>query len=513
MALLDIQDLSLTIAGRLLLDRVSFQVEGGEIFGLVGESGSGKSLTARSIIALPPARAELTGNIAFQDQSLLALDERRLCHLRGRDIGLVFQDSASACDPLISIGDHVVEPLRQHLKLDRTNAKIKAQQALDRVEFPKEIDAFHRYPHELSGGQRQRAMIAAAIALSPKLLLADEPTTALDVTTQAAIMQLFRKLAQEDGIAIVLISHDLPLIAAYSDRLALMEGGHIRETVATQKWNEGQTPRLAALFNALRPEAFATPVQATDQAMTINAISFAYGATLVLHEVSFSIYRGECLGLVGESGSGKSTLARILAGLYQPLSGAVETPAAKRAVQMVFQDPVGSFNPRWRLGRSLAEPLHALALDHDSIRLRVANALHEVGLDPSFADRFPHEVSGGQAQRAAIARALIGKPDVIILDEPVSALDIGLRSQILDLLDGLRARHGLTILLITHDLGVAKRAANRLIVMRQGRIVEEGETSAVLDAPHDRYTQELIKASPSLGLSANKSFAPPHRGS
>ncbi len=504
-ALLDINGLSLTLKDRRLLDDLQLRLEPGIILGLVGASGSGKSLTARSIIGLPPNGAHLTGTVLLHDQSLLTLGDENLCHLRGCDIGIVFQDSSAGFDPLMTIGDHVVETIRWHLGLDRDAAVVMAKQALDRAEFPADIDAFRRYPHEISGGQRQRAMIAVAIALSPKLLLADEPTTALDVTTEASIFNLFRKLAREDGMAIILISHDLPAVATLADYIALIESGRIVEYAATVDLKSSAPPRLATLFAQSQPQ-HALPARLDgDIVLRGHHLSFAYRHKKALDDVSFSLRHGECLGVVGQSGSGKSTLARIIAGLQTPLSGNLEAVKQSRRVQMVFQDPMGSLNPRWTLGQSIAEPLYAERLDRKTKEQRVISALQEVGLDAGFAARYPHQVSGGQAQRAAIARAIINRPDILVLDEPVSALDIGVRSQILDLLDDLRRRYGLAMVFITHDLGVARGIANHVLVMQHGRVVEEGATATVLADPNHAYTRALVEASPALN---HKVFAP-----
>jgi len=370
-ALLDINGLSLTLKGRHLLDNLQLCLEPGTILGLVGASGSGKSLTARSIIGLPPNGAQLTGKVLLHDQSLLTLGDETLCHLRGRDIGIVFQDSSAAFDPLMTIGDHIVEPIRWHLGLNRDAAIVMAQQALVRAEFPPDIDAFRRYPHQISGGQRQRAMIAVAIALSPKLLLADEPTTALDVTTEASIFNLFRRLARDDGMAILLISHDLPAVVTLADHIALIESGRIVEYAATADLKSHAPPRLATLF-AQSQTQHALPLRVDgDILLRGHHLSFAYRHKKALDDVSFSLRHGECLGVVGQSGSGKSTLARIIAGLQTPLSGHLEALKQPCRVQMVFQDPMGSLNPRWTLGRSIGEPLHAERIDQKTKGQRV----------------------------------------------------------------------------------------------------------------------------------------------
>ncbi len=498
MALLTVNNLSLMLGERALLKGVDLSLSRGEVMGLVGASGSGKSLTARSILGLPPQGAILSGSVHLRGTELLTLKERALCRIRGQDIGMVFQDSASAFDPLMTVGDHVAEPLRWHFGLGREAARREARRALKRAEFPAEIDAFSRYPHEVSGGQRQRAMIAAATVLSPKLLLADEPTTALDVTTQASILALFRKLASGEDMAVLLVSHDLPAVATIADHLVLMDEGSIVEKAETAMISEQNTPKLAALFASARPGPSRPVMTRGGIVLKATGVSYSYHGKRALDGVSLTLRKGECLGLIGQSGSGKSTLARLVAGLANPLEGQIGGTGVKVRVQMVFQDPVGAFNPRWTLGRSIAEPLSPRSR-HEVERL-VTDALIEVGLDPSFAARYPHEISGGQAQRAAIARAIIAKPDVLVLDEPVSALDVAIRGQILDLLDTLKNRHGLALFFITHDLGVARSIADHVIVMQNGVVVEEGPASDVLAAPTHPYTQALVAASPSLRL-------------
>jgi peptide/nickel transport system ATP-binding protein len=498
MVLLEARNLSLKLGETALLKGVDLTLSRGEVLGLVGASGSGKSLTARSILGLPPQGASVSGSVHLRGTELLTLNERALCRIRGQDIGMVFQDSASAFDPLMTVGDHVAEPLRWHFGLGREAARKEARRALKRAEFPADIDAFSRYPHEVSGGQRQRAMIAAAIVLSPKLLLADEPTTALDVTTQASILALVRTLAKEDGMAVLLVSHDLPSVASIADHIALMDEGAIVETSDTVLINEQNTPKLVALFASAKPRLVRPSRTGGEVLLTANRLSYAYRGKRAVDGVSFTLRKGECLGLVGQSGSGKSTLARLAAGLAKPLEGQLVRAAGKARVQMVFQDPVGAFNPRWTLGHSIAEPLPRMS--RRELEKQVADALIEVGLEPSFAARYPHELSGGQAQRAAIARAIIAKPDVLVLDEPVSALDVAIRGQILDLLDTLKSRYGLAMLFITHDLGVARSIAHHLIVLQNGVVVEEGPASDVLTTPKHPYTHALVASSPTLRL-------------
>ena len=519
MAILDISGLNLRLNGRVILNGINLSLDQGRVTALVGRSGSGKSMTARTIIRLPPSGAETAGSIRFEGRDLLPLPETIMTQLRGRAIGMVFQDPAGAFDPLMTIGDHVAEPLGRQGGLNRRDTRDKARQMLERVGFPPDIDAFARYPHEVSGGQRQRAMIAAALAPGPKVLLADEPTTALDVTTEAALLVLLRRLAREDGLAVLLITHDLPAAMGIADDIALIENGQIIERTETKTLTRDTgPPRLRGLLQSAVPTAASVRKAIGLPLVTLKNLSRTYrgpaGETEALANVSLTLHKGECLGLVGGSGSGKSTLARIVAGLDKPTTGEIVWPGAAASsstrLQMVFQDPMGAFNPRWTVSRSVAEPLFERSLSASDKSGLVASALTEAGLDPAFADRYPHQLSGGQAQRAAIARAIIVKPCLLILDEPVSALDVAIRGQILDVLARLRADHDLAMLFITHDLGVALAITDRIAVMDQGRIVEEGTTKAILTVPNHPTTQALVSASP--GLKLQKLFAPSGSG-
>ena len=525
MSLLAVRDLSLSIHGAPILDRVSFDIGAGEVFGVIGESGSGKSMTAFSVMGLLPTGAAPTGAIELEGVDLLAKSEREMCAVRGADIGMVFQEPMTALNPVQTIGDQVAETALIHGALRRDEARARAREVLDRVELPADRFPLDRYPHELSGGQRQRVVIAMAIALRPKLLIADEPTTALDVTTQAEIVRLLRGLVDEFGMGLMLITHDLGLVSGVADRIAIMRHGEVVEAGATgEVFRALRHPYTRALFDASshKPERAGheiaeTPVLEVDGVVreyaTPRTTLFGKpGVFRAVDRVSFALRRGENLGLVGESGCGKSTLTRAILGLEglqggrirvmgeEVIAGADLARGVRRRMQVVFQDPYGSFNPRWRVERLVAEPFHLLDAPPAGAerRRRVERALEEVGLTGADADKYIHEFSGGQRQRIAIARALIIEPDLIILDEAVSALDVSIRAQILDLLAGLSDRLNLSYLFISHDLTVVRAVTDRVMVMKAGQIVEEGETEAVFADPQHPYTRTLIDAAPKL---------------
>ncbi|MCP8937680.1 dipeptide ABC transporter ATP-binding protein [Alsobacter sp. SYSU M60028] len=517
---LTIENLELEIHGIPVLRGVSVEVRPGRVTGLVGESGSGKSMTSLAAMRLLPRGSVTRGRIDFGGRDLLGLGEPEMCRVRGREIGMVFQEPMTALNPLRTIGDQVAEGFRLHLGLGRDEARERARLVLERVGMPASRVPPTRYPHELSGGQRQRVVIGMAVALSPGLVIADEPTTALDVTTQAQVLRLLRDLVAQDGAGLLLISHDLAVIGAMADEIAVMRRGEIVEQgPAASFFRSMRHPYSRALLAASShaPAREPSPAGAETVLDVDGAVRdytlprtrlFAPAPRLrAVDGVSFAVRRGESVGLVGESGCGKSTLARAILGLEPVQGGAIrlmgESIAGlaaearrrfRRRVQIVFQDPFGSFDPRHTAGRIVGEPLHLLRgeLAAGEREARVAAALEEVGLSAADAARYPHEFSGGQRQRLAIARALITRPDLIVLDEPVSALDVSIRAQVLDLLAGLQARMGLTYLFISHDLGVVRAITDRVLVMQKGRVVEEGPTQDVLDRPSHPYTKELV---------------------
>ena len=515
--MIDTRNLSLSIGETEILHDVSFSIAPGEVFGLVGESGSGKSMTALAMMGLLPSGGIATGQISLEGEDLLHLSEAQMCDLRGRQLGMIFQEPMTALNPVQTIGDQVAETLIVHGVAQRAEAMEIARERLNRVGLTEDRFPLSRYPHELSGGQRQRVCIALAIALRPKILIADEPTTALDVTTQAGILDLLLELVRDEGMALMLITHDLAVTAQIADRVAVMEKGRIVEQNSTRALFETRNHAYTrALFAASthRPSREARVEDAPLLTVT-NAVRdyrlprrTVFGKTPLfraVNEVSFDIRRGESLGLVGESGCGKSTLTRAILGL-EPLQGGRitlngddistgMTPDLRAKMQVVFQDPYGSFNPRHTVARIIAEPFHLMGRPVDA-EDQIARALTEVGLTPDDMRKYPHEFSGGQRQRIAIARALITRPELILLDEAVSALDVRVRAQVLDLLADLQASHDLSYLFVSHDLSVVRRITDRVMVMKSGQIVESGETEAVFQNPNHTYTQTLIAAAP-----------------
>lgn len=527
MSLLTVQNLALSIGDVPILRDIDLSLEPGEVLGIIGESGSGKSMTALSIMQLLPDGARLSGSIRLLGKEIVGRPEREMCEVRGRDVGMVFQEPMTALNPLMSIGEQVAETVLRHKAVGREEAARLASETLDRVGLPALRFPRDRYPHELSGGQRQRVVIAMAIAAGPKLIIADEPTTALDVTTQAQVLALLKRLVDEDKIGLVLITHDLAVVAGIADKVAIMKSGEVVEAGATLELFRNLThPYSQALFKAsshhparIPPEVSdGPPVLAVDHVvrdypLPRKSLFAPRRAFRAVDGVTLSIARGENVGLVGESGCGKSTLARAIMAVEPIQGGAIAIAGSaigpkrgasfetRRKMQVVFQDPYGSFDPRQRVDRLVSEPFHLLKGDAPQGAerdKRVVRALEEVGLSASDAHKYIHEFSGGQRQRIAIARALIIEPALIILDEAVSALDVSIRAQILDLLADLSDRLQLSYLFISHDLSVVRAITDRVLVMKAGKIVEEGETEAVFAAPQHPYTQELLAATPDL---------------
>ncbi|MBW3099060.1 ABC transporter ATP-binding protein [Pseudohoeflea coraliihabitans] len=533
MSVLSVRNLDLKIGRIPILEDVDLTLDAGHILGIVGESGSGKSMTALAIMQLLPRAARWTGTIEVAGNDVGAMSERALCTMRGRDVSMIFQEPMTALNPVHTIGDQVAEVVRIHGEAGRRHAHARAIEVLGRVGLPPDRVAPDRYPHELSGGQRQRVAIAMAIALRPKLLIADEPTTALDVTTQAQILDLLRKLVREDGMGMMFITHDLAVVAGLADEVAVMKKGRVVETGPTrQLFRQMRHPYTRALFTASahvperqpRIETAATPVLEVrdvvrDYPRPRKNLFQAQAPFRAVDHVSLTVRAGENVGLVGESGCGKSTLARAILALEAVQAGEIHLNGKafssagagpdirqRAAAQVVFQDPYGSFNPRHRVRRLVSEPFFLMPespQDADRER-RIGKALEDVGLTAGDADKYIHEFSGGQRQRIAIARALIIEPSLIVLDEAVSALDVSIRAQILDLLAGLSDRLGLSYLFISHDLTVVRAITDRVLVMQAGRIVEDGSTEDIFHNPRHPYTRSLLAATPSLAAALDE---------
>jgi peptide/nickel transport system ATP-binding protein len=505
------------------VDGVSIDLTAGKILCVVGESGSGKSMCAHALMGLLPDNVvREAGEILFEGQNLLILDEDKWLGLRGRHIAMVFQEPMTALNPLMRIGDQIAEMFEAHGLLTPKERKQKAVGLLREVGLPDPKTSMRAYPHQLSGGQRQRAMIAMALALEPAVLVADEPTTALDVTTQAQILKLIRDLQRRRNMAVMFITHDFGVVADIADRVVVLQHGKVVEqgtaddvllrpqhpytrallaAVPTM-----QPPQRAALLN--RPKA--VEVIGLDKTYVSGGGWFQPPRSVrAANQVNFNILQGETLGLVGESGSGKSSVARLVMRLIEPDQGTVRLGDTdftgisgkalrreRRRIQMIFQDPFASLNPRRRVGNIITDGPIAHGVDATVARQRAGDLLGLVGLNASAMERYPHEFSGGQRQRIGIARALALDPEILVADEAVSALDVSVQAQVLKLLEDLKARLGLSMLFITHDLRVAAQICDRIAVMQRGSIVELKPTTALFSAPDHAYTRELLAAVP-----------------
>jgi len=551
--LLSVRDLRVSFGrgdrARQVLNGVSFSVDPGETVALVGESGSGKSVTAMSIMRLlrmPDLRT--SGSATFAGTDLLGLSEAQMRKIRGDRIAMIFQEPMTSLNPVLTVGAQIAETLQWHRGISRSAALEEARRLLERVRIPAAASRVQDYPHQFSGGMRQRVMIAMALACNPALLIADEPTTALDVTIQAQILDIIREIKSETGMSVLFITHDMGVVAEVSDRTVVMYRGDIVEQGATaQIFAAPERPYTRALLSAVPelgamrdlavPERFSivdkttgtvTPARpltppsdnASGPALEVKGLTTRFdirgamgvvvGRVHAVENVSFVVERGETLALVGESGCGKSTLGRSILGVAEPLSGEIivnghsvgirgsrRRPAASHGMQMIFQDPYGSLNPRVRVGDAIAEPvLNQGRLNRAQARQRAVDLLLQVGLDADMADRLPHEFSGGQRQRVCIARALATNPSLIVADEAVSALDVSVKAQIANLMLDLQEEHGLSYLFISHDMAVVERLSHKVAVMHLGEIVEIGPRQAVFNNPRHPYTQRLLSAVP-----------------
>jgi peptide/nickel transport system ATP-binding protein len=510
---------------------VSFSLQRNEILCLVGESGSGKSVTARAVMGLLPApRVQASaGRILLRGEDLLQASQQRLRELRGSKISMIFQEPMTALNPLKTVGDQVDEAIAVHSKIPRMRRAAQILELFAAVHLPEPARVVRSYPHELSGGQRQRAMIAMALALEPAVLIADEPTTALDVTTQAQILALIKEIQAKRHMGVLFITHDFGVVAEIADRVAVMQHGMLVECGETKQVlrapQHSYTQSLIAAIPSLIPlkkksvESAPIVLSATGLDKIYRGRSGFFGrnarVTYASRRVNLKIRRGETLGLVGESGSGKSTVARCMARLIEADGGRImlgdvdlsllsrrQLRPYRKRVQMIFQDPYGSLNPRRTVGKLIAEGPIVHGMPEREALARMRELLDLVGLDPLAAARYPHEFSGGQRQRIGIARALALGPEVLIADEPVSALDVSVQAQVLELLADIRDRLDLTMLFITHDLRVAAQVCDTIAVMRAGEIVEYGPTARVFSNPQHPYTRELLAAVPGKDMGA-----------
>ncbi|MFP9135612.1 dipeptide ABC transporter ATP-binding protein [Devosia sp. XGJD_8] len=532
-----------------VVDNVSFDIEANEIVAVVGESGSGKSVTALSIMGLLPDRtSRVTGKVLLDGRDLLGLSETEMQMVRGNAVGMIFQEPMTSLNPVLTVGRQVAETLIRHRGMSRADARTETIRLFERVRIPSSARRFDEHPHQLSGGMLQRVMIAMALACKPKLLIADEPTTALDVTIQAQILELIKQLQQEEGMGVLFITHDMGVVAEIADRTVVMFRSRALEQDTTenifahsrQNYTRAllaAVPQLGSMAQHSEPTAFpivdvetgvtapapdrADTVQTGAPALDVEHLTTRFdirsglfgkvmGRVHAVEDVSFSVQKGETLSLVGESGCGKSTTGRSVLRLIEPTSGAIRVAgediltlskrtlaARRRHMQMIFQDPFSSLNPRMRIGEAIAEPLLAHGLETQRhVGARVVELLERVGLGADMAQRYPHEFSGGQRQRVAIARALALNPNLIVADEAVSALDVSVKAQVINLMLELQERLGLAYLFISHDMAVVERVSHRVAVMYLGEIVEIGPRAAIFGNPQHPYTRKLLAAVP-----------------
>lgn len=505
------------------VEDISFSIAPRETLCVVGESGSGKSVTAQAIMGLLPKKQLIptAGKILLLGEDLLAASPARLRALRGSRMGMIFQEPMTALNPVLTVGRQVDEVFATHSDLSPADRARRVIGLLGSVKLAEPERLVHVYPHQLSGGQRQRVMIAMALAMEPALLIADEPTTALDVTTQARILELINEIKLSHDIGVLFITHDFGVVSEIADRVVVMQKGRIVESgnaasvlgAPTHPYTRMLISAVPSMVPAAKKtnEAGAVVLRTRELEMTYRGGSFFQRRREVhaVKKVSFSVQRGRTLGIVGESGSGKSTVARCIVRLIDPTGGDIyidDVEIAKlpprrlhlyrRRIQIIFQDPYRSLNPRRRIGKSIVEGPLNYGVSHDEAWRRAKDLLALVGLDPNVADRYPHQFSGGQRQRICIARALAMEPELLVADEAVSSLDVSVQAQVLDLLDDIRTRFNLALLFITHDLRVAAQICDDIAVMHQGEIVETGPTAEVFEHPREAYTQALLAAAP-----------------
>lgn len=539
---------------------ISFEIEKSKITAIVGESGSGKSVTAMSVLGLLPKHAKISGDILFSEEGITLtntrkIKEKKISSIRGNKISMIFQEPMTSLNPVITCGNQVMEALLQHKNLTKKQAREKTIELFKQVELPDPESLFKRYPHQISGGQKQRVMIAMAISCDPLLLIADEPTTALDVVVQKSIMALLKKLQQENHMAILLITHDLGLVAEHADNLIVFYKGEIVESGTTTNTLKNPSHPYTKGLLSCRPligskgkklpvlEDFLSSQSTqfiadsslkikskkenhTQPVLSVENLKVFFPATKniwgkpktfhkALDGITFNVMRQETLGIVGESGSGKTTLGKTILQLIKPTSGKIivngeditqqsreKAQSIRKELQIVFQDPYGSLNPRMTIGDAITEPMkvHNLHYNDKSRKEKTIALLNQVKLEEKHFNRYPHQFSGGQRQRICIARALALEPSFLIFDESVSALDVSIQAQILNLINELKATHDFTSIFISHDLSVVNYISDRILVMKSGKIVEEGDADTIISHPRDEYTRQLISAIPGSNL-------------
>jgi peptide/nickel transport system ATP-binding protein len=524
---LDVQGLTVRLPGGAdrtnAVENVSFAVGPGEIVCVVGESGSGKSVTAHAIMGLLPPR-QLTvagGRVLLEGDDILAKSRAAMRKIRGARIGMIFQEPMTALNPVMKVGDQIAEVLDIHTKLNERERRQRVLDVMGSVHLPEPERMIDVYPHQLSGGQRQRIMIAAALVLDPALLIADEPTTALDVTTQAQILKLIKELRERRNTGVLFITHDFGVVAEVAHRVVVMQHGRVVEQGATEdvlrRPRDAYTRMLIRSVPSLSPPArkpldnavMVLQTKALNKTYTTGGLFTARHDVRAARDVNLIVCRGETLGVVGESGSGKSTVARCIARLIEPSDGAILIEGAdvaklsarklrphRKRVQIVFQDPYRSLNPRRSVGAAITEGPVNFGMTESAAHERARELMGLVGLDADALTRFPHQFSGGQRQRICIARALAMEPELLVADEPVSALDVSVQAQVLSLIDDVRKRFNLAVLFITHDLRVAAQVCDRIAVMHRGEVVEEGPTATVFGSPAHAYTRALLDSAP-----------------
>ena len=531
--LLSIKNLTIKIGAQIILSNISLDIKKNQVLGLVGESGSGKSFTALSILDLINIKnLNVEGEIIFNGIKLNNLSFREFQKIRGKEISIIFQEPMSSLNPSMKCGDQISEIILNHEKINKKNAKKKSLELIQKVQLKHSELIYEKYPHQLSGGQQQRIMIAIAIACKPKLLIADEPTTSLDSIVKNDIISLIKSLQDEYKMSVLFISHDLKLVAKFVDSLIILKNGLIIEKgVSSKVFNYPKSKYTQHLINSSpptsnRPNRLITSKTKKNKLITkeertlihlkiynktpilkVNKLNVSYGCNKIIKDISFDLYRGETLGIVGESGSGKSTIAKSILGIVKTENGEVyfkdenikniSNSVFRKKVQLIFQDPYSSLNPEVSVGRSIIEPMiaHKIFSSKKEMKIRVLELLNQVGLLESDYNKFPNQFSGGQRQRIVIARALALNPEIIICDESVSALDVSVQAQILNLLSDLKERYLFTFIFISHDMSVIKYFTDRLIVLKKGEIVEFNETDLLFEKPKKPYTKALLKAS------------------